>query len=223
MGTPNHLSTPAWEDIRNVVAGRLVNCYSRKDLILSLMFQFKRLSGVIRPVCGNGPVNVHQVEDVDVTHLINSHSDYCLMAGQILRLIQHGQPLLHPIVTDTTTTTTTNNTTIVNTNANINNNKTMFSLTNDIDSSFKDNRMTLVSHHHRSMSQLSSNDSSTASVTHKQKPPFKQKSFSARRFFSLSNEIQTSSSSSNKKHSSKRTTAFIDPLANEIRPGIHEF
>ena len=42
MGLPNHLSLSSWKACRRVVAGRLVNCYSRKDLILSLMYQIKK-------------------------------------------------------------------------------------------------------------------------------------------------------------------------------------
>jgi Protein of unknown function (DUF726) len=42
MGMPNHMSHSSWHACRQVVAGRLVNCFSRKDLILSLMFQYKK-------------------------------------------------------------------------------------------------------------------------------------------------------------------------------------
>jgi hypothetical protein len=59
MGTPNHISLKSWEACRRVVAGRLINCYSRKDLILSLMFQMKRFQGILRPVCGTSPVSVN--------------------------------------------------------------------------------------------------------------------------------------------------------------------
>ena len=52
MDLPNHLSLHSWESCRCVVAGRLINCYSRRDLILSLMFQIKRLAGALKPVCG---------------------------------------------------------------------------------------------------------------------------------------------------------------------------
>ena len=30
MGTPNHVSLKSWEACRRVVAGRIINCYSRK-------------------------------------------------------------------------------------------------------------------------------------------------------------------------------------------------
>jgi hypothetical protein len=90
MGLPNHLSLTSWKVCRQVVSGRLVNCYSRKDLILSLMFQFKRLG--IKPVCGTCPVNVSGVENIDVTDMIAGHQDYTLVAGDVLKRVRHGQP-----------------------------------------------------------------------------------------------------------------------------------
>ena len=92
MGTPNHVSLKSWEACRRVVAGRLINCYSRKDLILSLMFQMKRFQGILRPVCGTSPVAINGVENYDVTDLVSAHTDYCLVSGEILRRVRHGQP-----------------------------------------------------------------------------------------------------------------------------------
>ena len=62
-----------------------------KDLILSLMFQIKRLA-VMKTVCGTSPVNVPGVENYDVSPFISAHSDYCKMTGHILRMINHGCP-----------------------------------------------------------------------------------------------------------------------------------
>jgi Protein of unknown function (DUF726) len=90
MGLPNHLSTSSWLACRQVVAGRLVNCFSQKDLILSLMFQFKRLG--LKPVCGTCPVNVDGVENVDVSDVVSGHQDYCVSTGRILHRVRHGQP-----------------------------------------------------------------------------------------------------------------------------------
>ncbi|CAB9528307.1 Transmembrane and coiled-coil domain-containing protein 4 [Seminavis robusta] len=92
MGLPNHLSLSSWRACRQIVGGRIVNCYSRKDLILSLMFQLKRLAGGLRPVCGTCPVNVPGIENVDVSDLITSHQDYCMVAGEVLKRVRHGQP-----------------------------------------------------------------------------------------------------------------------------------
>jgi hypothetical protein len=101
MGLPNHLSLQSWSACRQVVAGRLLNCYSTKDLILSLMFQAKRFSGgslnagvgsILKPVCGTCPVELNGIENVDVSDLILGHQDYCLETGKILERIRFGQP-----------------------------------------------------------------------------------------------------------------------------------
>jgi hypothetical protein len=90
LGLPNHLSASSWKACRQVVAGRLVNCFSQKDMILSLMFQFKRLG--LKRVCGTCPVNVDGVENFDVTDLVQGHQDYCLATGSILKRIRFSQP-----------------------------------------------------------------------------------------------------------------------------------
>jgi len=89
-GNPNHLSLLSWRACRQVVAGRLVNCFSQKDLILSLMFQFKRLG--LKPVCGTCPVNVKGVENIDVTDIVSGHLDYSYCMGDILKKVRLGQP-----------------------------------------------------------------------------------------------------------------------------------
>ena len=90
MGLPNHMSLTSWRVCRQVVSGRLVNCFSQKDLILSLMFQFKRLK--LKPVCGTCPVAICGVENIDVTDIILGHEQYCTNAGEVLKKIRHGQP-----------------------------------------------------------------------------------------------------------------------------------
>lgn len=113
MGLPNHMSLQSWGVIRQVVAGRLVNCFSQKDLILSLMFQIKKFGGLkpgtsgtnnlkamhisssivsISKVCGTTAVTVSGVENVDVTDLVSGHQDYCYVVGDILKRVRHGQP-----------------------------------------------------------------------------------------------------------------------------------
>lgn len=90
MGLPNHLSIASWKACRQVVSGRLVNCFSQKDLILSLMFQFKRLG--LKPVCGTLPVSVPGVENFDVSDLVMGHQDYCTATGEILKRVRLGEP-----------------------------------------------------------------------------------------------------------------------------------
>lgn len=102
LGLPNHLSLSSWKACRQVVAGRLVNCYSNNDLILSLMFQAKRFSGgslnqgigsILKPVCGTCPVGEPGVENIDCSDLILGHQDYCLETGKVLERIGLGEPI----------------------------------------------------------------------------------------------------------------------------------
>lgn len=96
MGLPNHMSHSSWQACRQVVAGRFINCFSRKDLILSLMFQYKKFG--FKPVCGTCPVAVAGVENFDVSDLVSGHQDYCLITGDILKRVRLGQPFKHDIV-----------------------------------------------------------------------------------------------------------------------------
>lgn len=93
MGGPMYLSLSSWKACRQVTSGRIVNVYSRKDKILSLMFKYKQIYGSHKPVCGTCTVSVPGVENVDVSDLIESHSDYCYAIGDILKRVRHGQPL----------------------------------------------------------------------------------------------------------------------------------
>jgi hypothetical protein len=96
MGMPNHLSLKSWYLARQLVAGRLVNCYSRKDLVLALMFRYKRMTTGWRKVCGTCAIDVPGVENYDVTDLISGHAQYCTEAGTILKRVKHGQPIRGP-------------------------------------------------------------------------------------------------------------------------------
>lgn len=100
MGLPNHLSMRSWYLARQLVAGRLVNCYSKKDLVLLLMFRYKKITGGIKSVCGTCPIDVPGMENFDVSDLVTSHSQYCLEAGTILKRVGHGQPIRAPLNTD---------------------------------------------------------------------------------------------------------------------------
>ena len=93
MGLPNHLNKKSWVACRQIVGGRLVNCYSRTDLILSLMFQIKRMTTGLKKVCGTNPIDVPGVENFNVTDLIPGHQDYCFATGEILKRVRHGQPI----------------------------------------------------------------------------------------------------------------------------------
>ena len=92
MGTPCFINKSSWVEVQSIVAGRLINCYSSRDWILSLLFQIKNVSGVMRKTAGTSPVLVDGVENYDVTDLITVHDDYCVMVQQILRVVAFGEP-----------------------------------------------------------------------------------------------------------------------------------
>lgn len=95
MGAPLFVSRSKLRLARHMVAGRFVNCYSRKDWILSLMFQYKNTSGVFRGTCGTGAVDgVSGIENYDVSHLVSSwHANYCHSVPDILDMVGFNQPL----------------------------------------------------------------------------------------------------------------------------------
>jgi len=93
MGLPNHMNLTTWEACRQIVGGRLINCYSRKDLILSIMFQSKKITSGLKKVCGTCAINVPGVENYDVTDIVTGHIDYCFVAGDVLKRVRHGQPI----------------------------------------------------------------------------------------------------------------------------------
>jgi Protein of unknown function (DUF726) len=93
MGAPMYLSLSSWRAIRQIVAGRLVNVYSRTDKILGVMFRYKSMIESFKPVCGNCTVAVNGVENIDISDLVSSHPDYALRVGDILKRVRHGQPI----------------------------------------------------------------------------------------------------------------------------------
>lgn len=94
MGLPKYLNLKKWGEIREIVAGRLVNVYCRNDKILTFLFRYKNIMKSLRPICGTCTVAVPGIENIDVTPLIKgNHSNYCLLVGRILKQIRFGQPL----------------------------------------------------------------------------------------------------------------------------------
>ncbi len=90
MGLPKAFRAHEWERFRSVVAGRLINCFSQKDMVLGLMFRYKRLN--VEGVCGTGPVSLEGIEDFDVSDLVSGHSEYCYSILEILKRVRFGQP-----------------------------------------------------------------------------------------------------------------------------------
>ncbi|KAL3910599.1 MAG: hypothetical protein SGILL_007630 [Bacillariaceae sp.] len=95
MGAPLFISRSKLRLARHMVAGRFVNCYSKKDWILSLMFQYKSHNGFMRGACDTSPVSgVNNIENYDVSELVASwHANYCRAVPDILDIIGFDQPM----------------------------------------------------------------------------------------------------------------------------------
>jgi hypothetical protein len=94
MGAPLFVSKSKLSVARQMVASRFVNCYSSKDWILSLMFQYRNASGIMRQTCGTGPIKgLHDIENYNVSCFISSwHANYCHAVPDILTMIGFDQP-----------------------------------------------------------------------------------------------------------------------------------
>ncbi|WVZ17953.1 hypothetical protein V8G54_005275 [Vigna mungo] len=85
LGSPISISDENWEKARKMVAGRFVNAYSSNDWTLGVTFRASLLS---KGLAGIQSVDVHGIENVDVTHLIEGHSSYLQMTQKILEELQ---------------------------------------------------------------------------------------------------------------------------------------
>lgn len=72
----------AWRKMRSVVSGRLINAYSSNDYLLAFLYRTVSLQ---YGVAGLQPVqDVPGIENVDVSDLVDGHTQYRFMMSQIL-------------------------------------------------------------------------------------------------------------------------------------------
>jgi len=94
MGTVASVNASTWALCRRVVSGRIVNCYSTKDMILALMYRSKNLTTtVFNPPVGISNVKAPGVENCDVSHLVAGHGEYAVAVQEILQLVGYNQPM----------------------------------------------------------------------------------------------------------------------------------
>ncbi|KAJ7581215.1 DUF726-domain-containing protein [Mycena floridula] len=84
FGTPTSTDISAWTSIRRVVAGRLVNGYSKDDYVLAVLC---RVSDVSWKVAGLHPVDVMGVENILCDH-VDGHLKWKGMVGKSLQVAQ---------------------------------------------------------------------------------------------------------------------------------------
>ena len=77
--------TATWRRIRAIVPGRIINVYSTKDYLLGLLY---RTSSLQYGVAGLQTIrDVHGVENVDVSDLVDGHTQYRFLVGSILQKV----------------------------------------------------------------------------------------------------------------------------------------
>ncbi|KAL3775561.1 hypothetical protein ACHAW5_001580 [Stephanodiscus triporus] len=88
IGLPRVIDKNVLTSCRRVTGGRLVNCYTKNDWFLSLMFVARGGTP-----CGIKPVkDVPGVENYDVTKLVQSHTKYADAVPSILQHIRFSEP-----------------------------------------------------------------------------------------------------------------------------------
>jgi hypothetical protein len=93
MGLPRVIDQRMLRLARQVVGGRFVNCYTRNDWLLTLMFLTRRGT----QTCGTHPIqNIGGIENYNVTSLVQAHSKYAEAVPRILQHVGLGKPLALP-------------------------------------------------------------------------------------------------------------------------------
>ncbi|GAA6062233.1 hypothetical protein JCM10212_000812 [Sporobolomyces blumeae] len=76
-------SKKVWRQVRGVVAGRFVNGYAMNDWVLGYLF--RATTGGLQTVAGLRPIDhVPDLENVDITHLLEGHLSYRTKMPQLL-------------------------------------------------------------------------------------------------------------------------------------------
>lgn len=92
IGMPRTITAEEWIRCREIVAGRVVNCFNRKDWMISYMINI-RCAGGIRKTSGTHPVqNIEGVENYEVSDLVSTHGRYLVTVPQILHKVGYSQP-----------------------------------------------------------------------------------------------------------------------------------
>ena len=97
MGCPASIRSEEWFELRNIVGGRLINCYSKKDLMISILFRVLKngVTKILSPPAGiREVVGVPGVENYDVSGIVSNHEEYTVSIKEILDAVGYGEPLV---------------------------------------------------------------------------------------------------------------------------------
>ncbi|KAI5853584.1 hypothetical protein BZA05DRAFT_323199, partial [Tricharina praecox] len=87
MGSPVPATKSAWERIRMVVSGRVVNVFSEQDYVLAFLY---RTSSIQLGVAGLQKIEVTGVENVDAGETVAGHLRYRFAVGGLLKDLLEG-------------------------------------------------------------------------------------------------------------------------------------
>ena len=85
LGGAAPLDAALWKRAKKAVSGRMINCYSKSDKILSLLYSAANFQHSI----GNFEIKVKGVENYDVTHIAPGHLDYRNQLDKIFKRIKY--------------------------------------------------------------------------------------------------------------------------------------
>lgn len=83
MGAPVPSDPVTWRRIRSVVAGRVVNVYSTNDYLLAFLYRANSLQYGIAGL--QAIPDVQDIENVDISSLVEGHTQYRFLVGSVLR------------------------------------------------------------------------------------------------------------------------------------------
>jgi len=84
LGAACTIDPEEWTRLRRVVAGRLVNAYTKADWVLAFVH---RAAGTSLKVAGLGPIQCHGVENVDLSSFVGGHLSYKSNLPKILEYL----------------------------------------------------------------------------------------------------------------------------------------
>lgn len=88
IGLPRSIDKKVLTSCRRVTGGRLINCYTTNDWLLSLMFVARGGTP-----CGTKPIrDVPGIENYDVTCMVESHTKYGDVVPYILQHVRFSEP-----------------------------------------------------------------------------------------------------------------------------------
>lgn len=89
FGAPVTEDPQAWQAVRGVVAGRLVNVYSANDWMLGMVY---RASAMTAGAAGLHAIHCAGVENIDATLYVKGHTAYPKRLEDLLALLGSARP-----------------------------------------------------------------------------------------------------------------------------------